>query len=78
MLRGAEAFWTDVDSAQMQKFVDHYADDRKLPRRQRARMLMAAAVYFKESGNVVLAEKYAAKAVKADAPLKVDADRFFE
>jgi hypothetical protein len=41
-------------------------------------MLMGAAVYFGESGNDLLAKKYADKAVSADAPLKADADRFFK
>jgi len=77
-LRGAEAVWTDIDTEQMVKLVEHYVGDRKIPRRRRARMLMAAAIYFNQNGKQPLAEKYAEKAVEADAPLKEDADRFFK
>jgi type II secretory pathway pseudopilin PulG len=78
-IRGRQVPWSEVDAAQMLKFLNHYLLDPDLGLRAKARHNLAAAVYCREVVGTEAARRaareYAEKAVTLLPPLADDAER---
>jgi len=67
--------WSDVDAAQMLKFIRHYVDSPKVPVRERARQNFAAAIYCDTLGGKDVAARFADKAVELAPSLRDEVKR---
>ena len=68
--------WNQVSPTQMMKFIGHfYNDETFVSRRERARMLLATAVFCYENSGMKPAALYAGKAGDLNSDLKTEAEK---
>ncbi len=69
-LAGRSVPWSDVPPAQMLRFIRHFVTEGDLPRKELARMNLAAAAFCYEHGGAKPAREYADKAVALNSDLR--------
>jgi hypothetical protein len=67
--------WTEISTAQMKKFLDHYLASQKLTVKVLAEQNLAAAIFCVENGGAKAAPPYVEKAVDLSPDLQEEAKR---
>jgi len=74
-IRGGTVPWSQVNTAQMLKFIKHYLMSENIAARVLAQQNLAAAIFCYENGGVNAAAHYAKKAVELSPGLQKDVKR---